>query len=211
MDQNFQINSEEIDKIKKISLEEKKFRIKNLELFKAAGFPNKRLEDWKFSDFKDIVETNFNELEAKNVISEINKINLIKDFDHNYIFLVNGKFDSSNFDYEEKNKIKISAINDVINFQTSNNPLVCLNHALAENGFSLEVDQNYKFKKILVIYNFFTENIENKILNNKNKIILNENSELHVLEYTVNKSKFKFINNSYENIILEKNSKLKNL
>ena len=34
MDQNFQINSEEIDKIKKISLEEKKFRIKNLELFK---------------------------------------------------------------------------------------------------------------------------------------------------------------------------------
>ena len=32
-----------------------------------------------------------------------------------------------------------------------------------------------------------------------------------VIEYTVNQSKFKFINNSYENIILDKNSKLKNL
>ena len=31
--------------------------------------------------------------------------------------------------------------------------MVCLNHALAENGFSLEVEKNYKFKKILVIYN----------------------------------------------------------
>ena len=52
MKENFQINSKEIDKIKKITIEEKNFRIKNLEFFKEAGFPNKRYEDWKFSDFK---------------------------------------------------------------------------------------------------------------------------------------------------------------
>ena len=63
----------------------------------------------------------------------------------------------------------------------------------------------------MVIYNFFTRDIKNKILNNKNKIKVNENAELHVIEYTVNESKSKFINNVYENIILEKNSKLKNL
>ena len=54
--QNFEINSSQIDKVKKITKEEKNFRIQNLKLFKAAGFPNKRLEDWKFSDFKDIIE-----------------------------------------------------------------------------------------------------------------------------------------------------------
>ena len=32
-----------------------------------------------------------------------------------------------------------------------------------------------------------------------------------MIEYTINKSEFKFINNVYENIILEKNAKLKNL
>ena len=46
--ENFEINSNQIDKIKKITKKEKNFRIKNLESFKATGFPNKRLEDWKF-------------------------------------------------------------------------------------------------------------------------------------------------------------------
>ena len=58
MIQNFSINSAQIDKIKKITNEEKNFRIKNLELFKKSGFPSKRLEDWKFSDFKNIDDTN---------------------------------------------------------------------------------------------------------------------------------------------------------
>ena len=58
MIQDFQINSKEIDKIKEINTAEKKFRIKNLELFKHSGFPNKKLEDWKFSDFKNIIDNN---------------------------------------------------------------------------------------------------------------------------------------------------------
>jgi len=48
-------------------------------------------------------------------------------------------------------------------------------------------------------------------LNNKNEIKINENSELHVIEYTINESKFKFISNVYENAILKKNAKFKNL
>ena len=48
-------------------------------------------------------------------------------------------------------------------------------------------------------------------MNNKNKIKLNENSELHIIEYIINNSKFKFINNVHEDIVLEKNSKLKNI
>ena len=211
MIQSFEINSNQIDKIKKINTEEKNFRIKNLELFKAVGFPNKKLEDWKFSDFKNIIDRNFERLDTKKVSSDIKKINLLKDFEHNYILLVNGNLHSSNFDYEEKSKIKINPYNNSIVYEISKNPLICLNHALAENGYFLEVDKNYKFKKVLVIYNFFTKDVKNKILNNKNKIKVNENAELHVIEYTINESKSKFINNVYENIILEKNSKLKNL
>ena len=211
--QNFKINSNQIDKIKKITTEEKIFRIKNLELFNATGFPNKKFEDWKFSDFKDIINRNFEELDTKNVSSDINKIDLLKDFDHNYILLVNGCLHSSNFDYEEKSKIKINLYDKNIDYKNKirENPLVCLNHALAENGYSIEIDKNYKFKKVLIIYNLFTKDIKNKILNNKNKIIVNENAELHIIEYTINESKFKFINNVYENIILEKNSKLKTI
>ena len=63
--ENFNINSGQIDKINKITSEEKKFRIKNLEFFKTVGYPKKRHEDWKFSDFKNIVNTNFNTLDTK--------------------------------------------------------------------------------------------------------------------------------------------------
>ena len=209
--ENFQISFKQIDKIKKINKEEKDFRIKNLELFRSTGFPNKRFEDWKFSDFKSIVDSNFEKLDTEEAPYGYEKIDLLKDFEHNYIFLVNGHLHSSNFDYEDKKQIKLDLSYNRDNYQLSKNPLICLNHALAEKGYSLEVKENYKFKKVLVIYNFFSRDIKNKILNNKNKIKLNKNSELHVIEYIVNESKFKFINNSYENIILDKNSKLKNL
>ncbi len=205
---NFEINFDEINN-KKITLEEKEFRNKNLKLFNSLGFPNKRLENWKFTDLKEIIYRNFDQLNTKVGAANINKINLLKDFDHNYIFLVNGNLHTSNFDHEKKDKIKINSYENDVNYPTSTNSLVCLNHALAENGYSLEIEKNYKFKKALIIYNFFTKEVKNKILNIKNKIKINENSEIHFVEYTINESKF--INNVYEHIVLEKNSKLKSL
>jgi len=211
MDKNFEINFKEIEEIKKITTDEKNFRIRNLKLFNANGFPNRKLEDWKFSDFKSIVNQNFIKLDFGKVSSNKINIDLIEDFEHNYIILVNGNLHSHNFHHEEKSKIKINTYDKSTDYQNSNNSLIYLNHALADNGYFIEVEENYKFKKVLVIYNFFTKDLKNKVLNNKNKIKLNKNSELHIIEYTVNESKFKFINNSFENIILEKNSKLKNL
>ena len=209
--ENFEINFKQIDQIKKITLEEKNFRIKNLKLFNTAGFPSKKFEDWKFTDFRKIVDNNFNKLDTKKVTSDFKKAELLKNFDHNYIILVNGSLHSNNFDHEEKSKIKISSYDNNINYELTENPLICLNHALAENGYSLEVEENYKFNKTLVIYNFFTNEVKDKILNNKNKIKVKKNSELHIIEYTINESKHKFINNVYEDLVLEKNSKLKNL
>jgi Fe-S cluster assembly protein SufD len=207
----FEINSNEIDKLKKISKEEKNLRIKNLNFFKLVGFPNKKLEDWKFSDFNDIINKNFDKLTLQKIIYENNKIELLNDFEHNYICLVNGNLHSSNFMYEDKSKIKINASYQQTELEVNKNPLVSLNNALADNGYFLEVEKNYKFKKILIIYSFFTKELKNEVLNSRNKILLNENAELHLLDYTVNQSKFKFINNVYESITLKKNSKLKNL
>ena len=89
MTQNLEINSNQINQMSKISKKEKEFRIKNLESFKETGFPNKRDEDWKFSDFRQIVEKNFEKLDTTEIPTKVKKINLIKDFEHNYIFLIN--------------------------------------------------------------------------------------------------------------------------
>ena len=209
--QNIEINSKQIDKIKKITIKEKEFRIKNLNLFNSAGFPNKSLEDWKFTDFRNIIDNNFNELNTKNIKSNLKEIKLLKDFEHNYIYLVNGALQTSNFDYEDGSKIEINIYDRNTNYKISKNPLVCLNHALAENGYFLKVASDYKFKKSLIIYNFFTKEAKGRILNNKNKIEVDSNSELHLIEYIIDESNSKFVNNIYEEIIVGKNSKLKNL
>ena len=77
--------------------------------------------------------------------------------------------------------------------------------------FFLEIKENYKFKKILVIYYLFTKDLDENILNSKNRIKIGKNSELHLLEYFVNDSKKNFFNNVHENIVLEKFAILKNI
>ena len=71
--------------------------------------------------------------------------------------------------------------------------------------------QIIKFEKAIIIYNVFTEDLKDNLLNNKNKIILGKNSELHIVEYNINQSKNKFIYNTTENVILNENSSLKNI
>ena len=75
----------------------------------------------------------------------------------------------------------------------------------------MEIEDNYKFKKALVIYNLFTKGLKENILNSRNKIKIGKNSELHIIDLIVNDSKYKFINNVYENIILENNAIYKNI
>ena len=212
MIENFKISLKEIDKINLINEDDKKYRIKNLEFFNQKGFPTKKEEDWKFSDLREIFYKNFKKIDTNNVHHEENKFRLIKDFDHNYILLINGRFIRSDFKFEDKNKIEITGYKEE-NFSRvkSNNPLICLNNALSNEGYNLVIEKDYKFEKVLVIYNLFSEDLSEKILNNKNKIILNKNSELHTIEYTINRSKNKFFNNTNENIILNENARFKNI
>ena len=83
------------------------------------------------------------------------------------------------------------------------NNLHNLNKALSLGGFNLEIQKDYKCKKPIIIYNYFTSNLDNKIINNSNKIKLNQNSELTLIEYNIGE-KSKFLKNTFENIILVK-------
>ena len=59
MKQNFDFK---IDKIKDLSSEEISLRKKNLDLFYQTGVPNKKDEDWKFSDLNSILSNNFSKI-----------------------------------------------------------------------------------------------------------------------------------------------------
>ena len=106
MIENFKINLKEIDKINLINQDDKNYRIKNLEFFNQKGLPTKKDEDWKFSDLREIFSKNFKKIDVNNSKPEENKFRLIKDFDHNYILLINGRFIRSDFKFEDKSKVK---------------------------------------------------------------------------------------------------------
>ena len=173
--------------------------------------PNKKDENWKFSDFNLIISKNFQQITNNDEFKLDKKIEFINDFDHNHIILVNGTFKSCDLRFEENEKVKIESLKSTERFndQSSNN-LYNLNKALSLGGFNLEVQRNYKCKKPIIIYNYFTSNLNNKIVNNSNIIKLNQNSELTLVEYNIGE-KSKFLKNTFEKININKGSVLKNI
>ena len=209
MKQNYDFK---IDKIKDLTSEEISLRKKNLDLFYQTGFPNKKDEDWKFSDLNSILSNNFNKIANNDFLPREKEFKIIDQFEHNFISLFNGKLISKDFSYEEKNKILINNFNYKDNLVLdSKNSLYFLNNALATGGFSLEISKNYKLKKPLVVYNNFSNSLKEKIVNYKNSIILNENSELNLINYINNSSKENFMVNILENIKVNKDSSLNNI
>ena len=208
MEQIFNID---LKKISTSSEKEALERKKNFDLFLKTGLPNKKDENWKFSDLNFIISKNFKKIENNNEFKFDKKIELIDDFDHNHIILVNGVFKSCDLQFEEKAKVKIESLDPLVAFgDKSSNNLHFLNKALSLGGFNLEVQKNYKCKKPIVIYNYFTSDLDNKIINNSNQIKLSQNSELTLIEYNMSE-KSKFFKNTFENINIEQGSLLKSI
>ena len=59
--------------IRSLNLTDKKVKLrkKNLESFIEKGFPNKRVEEWKFSDLNQIISANIKELSFFNKVNEL--------------------------------------------------------------------------------------------------------------------------------------------
>ena len=207
MEQLFNID---LKKISSTSPQEALERKKNLELFLKNGLPNKKDENWKFSDLNFIINKNFKQITNNDDLKFDKQIKLIDDFEHNYIILVNGIFRTCDIKYEEKKKLKIVSLKSLENLSLPNNNLYILNKALSLGGFYLEVQKDYKCKRPIIIYNYFTSNLDNKIINSSNHIKLNENTELTLIEYNIGE-KSKFLKNTFEKINVGKDSSFKNI
>ena len=209
MKQNYDFD---IEKIKNLSQEEKVSRQKNLDLFYEYGFPSKQVEDWKFTDLNLILNKNFDNISNEVNFESSKEFKAIENLEHNFIFLTNGKIISTNFSYEEKSKIIIKDFDqkEKTNLDLGNS-LTILNNALSSGGFSLEIAKNYKLKKPLIIYNYFSKDLKNKILNNKNSIKLNKGSELILIDYNDSREQSNFIKNTIDTVYLDENAVLKNI
>ncbi len=206
MDLNFKIKNES----------DKSFKLRetNLLNFKKNGFPNKKSEDWKFTDLEKVLNDNFKELNnGQTERGEPKTQNL--QFKHNAITLINGKLERFNFEpenFQDKNFLLIKELNPDQNFnfanEFKNDPMQNLNIALNEGGFSLNFSPNYKFKYPIVIYNYFSGNFKNKIINNSEVINISKNSEVTIIDYLIDESQGSFFKNTFRYLNIESESTL---
>jgi Fe-S cluster assembly protein SufD len=211
MMEQLKVDFDKIIESLKLSNQDIDSRKKNFNQFVKNGFPNKRVEDWKFSDLNQIISSNINNLRLHSEL-ELNKTNetiFINKFEHNKIVFINGAISDIDFSNEDETKVLLTKdLSKNQNFKEIN-PLVSLNNALTASYIRIIVKENYSLNKPLIVYNITTKDLKSKALNLKTDIILERNSSLKLINLFDDNSENNFIN-IVQNFDISQDAVLKN-
>ena len=180
----------------KLSNKNLEIKKKNLSQFSKNGFPNKRIEDWKFSDLNQIISSNIKDLNFYNNSSseKVDKAAFLSKFDHNKIIFVNGLISNIDLSYEDETKVSLSRNLDFNEDHNETNPLVSLNNAFLSSYIGITVKEGYSFKCPLIIYNITNSALKSTALNIRTDIVLEKNSNLKLITLFNDGSENNFIN-----------------
>ena len=212
MEEQLKIDFEKKLKDFSYSDQEKKFKETNFQEFLKQGFPNRKLENWKFSDLNQIIKSNIGELTFYNDYkkeNQIDKIELISELEHNKIIIVDGKIEKIDFKFEDKDKIEILVEQGEETIKENINSLISLNNAFSNKFCKIIIKKNYSLKKPLVIYHSTNKNTQSKNTNSRIDFKLEENACLRLIDIFKDNSEKNFLN-IYYNFELDKSSILKN-
>ena len=184
--------------------------------FVEMGFPNKKKEDWKFTDLDKVLNSNFDQLTP---FKEKNnyKPEKIFNFDHYSIINLNGapigydlfrkgSIESAETLFTEVNHLKDHSIFFGAPYNLTPERHTTEIHAKKDQMLSLNlsfVDRGYSFKichdleKPLVIYNYYDYDLQDKMINNTNSIKF-ENSKCTIIEVDIDKSKCAYFKNTFK-------------
>ena len=206
------IDFEKILKKSNFSKNNINFKREQLNKFIENGFPNRKLENWKFLDIDQIIKKNIGELSFYNDYSVPNKIDtstLVNGLEHNKIIFINGRIEKIDFAYEDKSLIEIFDDVEVENKLNNKNSLIYLNSALSNKYYKILIKKNYILKKPLIIYHFTNDKMKSKNINLRLDFKLEQNSSLKLIDFFNDTSDKNFLNILY-NFDLDEDSSLKN-
>ena len=200
--------------IKNLSLSQKDIEIKKfyLDKFINRGFPNRKEEDWKFSDLNQIIKKNIGELSFYSDYTSTNKVDTsvyVDGLEHNKIVFINGRIEKIDFNYEKNDQIEIIDQSETVNKFNNNNSLSDLNKAFTNKCFKILVKKGYQLARPLIIYHTSNSKIWSKNINLRLDFELDKNSSLRVIDLFDDTSEKNFLNIFY-NFELKENSVLKN-
>ncbi len=212
MEQKLKIDFEKHLSTSTFSIKEIEKKKESLNYFLKNGFPNRKLENWKFSDIGKVIKNNLGELSFYNDYNNVNEIDktiYIKDFEHNKIVIINGKIEKIDFEYEEDNKIKVTHVEKYGDKKNNSNSLLILNNIFSDRPHKITIKKNYALKKPLIIYQITNKKLNKTNINFQLNFDLEENSILKMINIFDDCSDKNFINILF-NFKLDKNAILKN-
>ena len=212
MEEQLKIDFEKNLKNLSYSDQEKNFKENNFKEFLKQGFPNRKLENWKFSDLNQIIKSNIGDLTFYNDYSkenQIDKIELLNELEHNKIIIVDGKIEKIDFEFEDKNKIEVLVEQSEETISNNINSLINLNNAFSNKFCKIIIKKNYILKKPLLIYHSTNKDTQSKNTNSRIDFKLEENACLRLIDIFKDNLAKNFIN-IYYNFELDKSSILKN-
>ena len=212
MNEQIKIDFEKTFKTSGLSKADIDLKKKFLDKFILNGFPNRKLENWKFSDINQIIHKNIGELSFFSDYSSSNKIDtsvFIDGLEHNKIVFINGRVEKIDFSFEDEDKIKLNEISETESEIQNFNSLIDLNNAFSVKTYKISIKRDYHLKKPLIIYHTTNNKIKSKSISIRLKFELDQNSSLRLIDYNYHQSEKNFINIFYD-LELKKNSILKN-
>jgi len=194
-------------------------KIKALVEFEKIGFPNKKNEEYKYTNISEIIDKSYNffpstyDSLSEHILSEL----LINKNETYYIIFINGKFQEKISKIPEKlffyknhhdvknNKDLTKYFNDFssqINSAFSN-----LNLAYNRYGAFMFIPKNTSLDKPINILYISTNQEKNTFYNTRNLLIVSENSQVDIIENHHNLDENFTFTNSVTEIFVSENSK----
>ncbi len=197
-----------------------KVRATAMQQFENVGFPTKKIEDWKYTSLKELWKNEYSlfpELPKHELeLSEVDTY-FLKGIDSYKIVFVNGVF-SSYLSETSHDGLDICLLSTAINklkykiirehffnrIASKTEGLTSLNTAFASEGVFIHIPKNTVLQKPIQIFYFTTECKKDVLLQPRNLIIVDENSQVQIVERHHSLSDKKILNNTVTEIFANK-------
>lgn len=171
-------------------------RDKSIRNFEEQGFPTRKEENWKYTSLNSIIKNDFSLTPAKDDTIEFKDVKkyFIHDIDTYKIVFIDGVYSSYLSETTHDgvdicllssalNKAKYKQVIDVyFNKIAQENSLTSLNTAFAKEGAYIYIPKGKAVSKPIQIIHLATGNEANSMLQPRNLIVAEENSEVQIIE-----------------------------
>ena len=195
-------------------------RTEAIKNFENIGFPTKKNESWKYTSLKQVLDTDYSIFPSENTALDYSKIKkyLIDDIDSYKIIFVDGKYSShlSETTHEGMdiclmssalNKPKYAAvIENYFNKAIKKDGISDLNTAFSNEGAFIHIPKNKLVEKPIQIIHFSSGNESSLMLQPRNLIIVDENSQLQIIERHQNLTENEVLTNSVTEVFVNSKS-----